>query len=161
MGRTAGRGVLPGHRAGQGLAAVRLGGDGARDRGEREAGVGETEAQRVQMAHETGVDDGHPLVTGDGGEERLRVGGVRGDPDVEAEDPQPTSIDDPGTGGPVRMAVGNRTHSLGPDASAPVICMVGAPLGGTRRAMSAEAIGCREDRVHRPFSRDHDGGTPA
>ena len=63
-------------------------GDGAGDGGGGEAGVGEAEAQGVDVADEAGVDDGDPLVGRDGGEERLGVGGVGGEPHVEAERPQ-------------------------------------------------------------------------
>ncbi|GAB3011751.1 hypothetical protein GCM10023080_093060 [Streptomyces pseudoechinosporeus] len=42
----------------------------------------------MDVAHEAGVDDGDPLVSGYGGEERLGAGRVGGDPHVEAERPQ-------------------------------------------------------------------------
>ncbi len=87
-GRAAACRVLAGDRAGQRLTAAGLCGDGARYRGERKAGVGEAEAQRVQVADEAGVHDGDAPVTGDGREERLRLGGVGCGPDVEAERPQ-------------------------------------------------------------------------
>lgn len=86
--RSAAGGGLAGHRTGQGPTAGRLGGHGARDRGDREAGVGQAEAQRVQVADEAGVDQGDALVTGYLGEERLGVGRVVGDPHVVAEGPQ-------------------------------------------------------------------------
>ena len=52
----------------------------------------------MDVAHEAGVDDGDRLVSGYGGEERLGVGRVGGDPHVEAERPQIALEDDPGTG---------------------------------------------------------------
>ncbi len=75
-------------RAGQRRTGHGPGGDGTGDRGGVEARVGQAEPQRVDVAHEAGVDDGDPLVGGDGGEERLGVGRVGGDPHVEAERPQ-------------------------------------------------------------------------
>ncbi|GDY78520.1 hypothetical protein SAV31267_080050 [Streptomyces avermitilis] len=88
-GGTAGRrGALPGQGAGQRLPGAGLGRYGAGQRGGLETRVGETEAQRVEVAHEAGVDDRDPLVRRHGGEERLCVTGVGGDPHVEAERPQ-------------------------------------------------------------------------
>ncbi len=81
-------GVLSGQGPRQRLAGGGLDRDRAGHRGGREAGVGESEAQRVQMAHEPGVDDGDPLGRRYGGEECLGVTGVGGDPHVEAEGPQ-------------------------------------------------------------------------
>ncbi len=82
------RRALAGHRAGEGVAAGLLGGDGAGDGGDREAGVGEAEAQRVHMPHEPGVDHGDPVPRGHPGEQRLGLGGAGGDPYVEAEGAQ-------------------------------------------------------------------------
>jgi len=42
----------------------------------------------VDVSHETGVDEGDPLVRRDGGKERVGVGRVGGGPYVEAERPQ-------------------------------------------------------------------------
>lgn len=155
--RTAARGVVAGHRAGQGLAAGRLGRDGARDRGEREAGVGETEAQCVQVAHEAGVDHGDPLVARNLGEERLGIGGVGGDPYVEAEGPQitldrrsgdrltgedggrqPNSL--PGC----RRAGAGHVHGGG----APLAAPVGRHVGRGYRMPG----GCRSPPVHGPIN---------
>ncbi|CAM5620359.1 hypothetical protein SALBM217S_04806 [Streptomyces griseoloalbus] len=83
-----GGGVLAGHRAGQGLAAGPLGGDGAGDRGEREAGVGQAEPQGVHVSDEPGVDERDPVLTGDPGEQRLGLRGAGGGPHVEAEGAQ-------------------------------------------------------------------------
>jgi len=51
------------------------------------------------------------------------------------------------------MAVDNRTHSLGADALAPVNVHGGdAPWLHQAGGMTAEAIGCPEAAVHRPFT---------
>ncbi len=94
--RAAVRGALPGHGPGERLPGGRLGGDGAGYCGEREARVGQAEAQRVEVADETGVDQGHAPVgrhgreqgLRHGREQGLRLGGVGGHAHVEAEGPQ-------------------------------------------------------------------------
>ncbi|GHF83330.1 hypothetical protein GCM10018787_35150 [Streptomyces thermodiastaticus] len=65
------------------------------------------------------------------------------------------------------MAVDNRTHSLVTTPDASVMCMLGYRLSRAPGGMSAEAIGCRDVRVHRPSAsrpppcrslrRDHHG----
>ncbi|CAM5612575.1 hypothetical protein SCANM63S_08508 [Streptomyces canarius] len=87
-GRTAGRGGLAGHGPGERRPGVRLGGDGTGDGCDREARVGQAEAQRVDVADETGVDEGHAPAGRHGREQGLRLGGVGGHAHVEAEGPQ-------------------------------------------------------------------------
>lgn len=97
-GALPGGGVLAGHRAGQGLASGALGGDGAGDRGEREAGVGQTEPQGVHVSDEPGVDQGDPFLPGDLGEQCLGLRGGGG-PHVEAEERRSPSVTSRGPGG--------------------------------------------------------------
>lgn len=87
-GGTAVGGGLAGHGPGEGLPGCGLGGDGAGHGAEREARVGQAEAQRVEVADEAGVDQGHAPVRRYGGEQGLRLGGVGGHAHVEAEGPQ-------------------------------------------------------------------------
>ncbi len=76
--------------------AAGVGGDGAGHGGEREARVGQAEAQRVRVADEAGVDRGRAPVGGNRGEQGLRLGGVGGHAHIEAEGPQIALGDDPG-----------------------------------------------------------------
>ncbi len=87
-GRAPAGGGLPGHRPGQRLPAGPLRGDGAGYGGDREAGVGQTQPQGVQVADESGVDDGDPLVAGHPGDQGLGGGGVGGRAHGEAQGPQ-------------------------------------------------------------------------
>ncbi len=75
-------------RAYQGRTGLRLGGERAGDCGGGEARVGQSEPQRVQVAHEARVDEGDPAAGRDGGEECCGVTGVGGGEHVEAQGPQ-------------------------------------------------------------------------
>ncbi len=157
QGGAAAGGVLAGHRPGQGLAAGGLCGDGARDRGEREAGVGEAEAQRVHVPHEPGVDQRDPFVARHAGEQGLGLGGVGRGPHVEAEGAQITL--DRRTGDRLTGEDGGRQPNSLPGyrrVRAGAVTWWGRRAGGSRAALSAEAIGCREGRVHHPFGRSID-----
>ncbi|GHF26938.1 hypothetical protein GCM10010218_04830 [Streptomyces mashuensis] len=139
-------------RAGLGLRAER-----ALDRGRREAGVGEGQAQGVDVAGEAGVDDGDPLGGRDGRELGGQGAGVTRRADGEAQRPQ--VVLEGGAGGRRTGEDGGRqTNSLlgswrgrrgarrGPGA--------GARRAGPRRSgaaacgTSAEAIGSTEGTVH-------------
>ncbi|GAA2970757.1 hypothetical protein JCM13580A_07600 [Streptomyces drozdowiczii] len=74
--------------ADQGGARLGLCGEGAGHGSGGEAGVGQGEPEGVPVADEAGVDEGDPLCSGDGGQQRGRFRDVGGRVDVESQRPQ-------------------------------------------------------------------------
>ncbi|MDH6223342.1 hypothetical protein M2169_000312 [Streptomyces sp. MJP52] len=148
--RVHGGGVGPGGGTGQGAARLRPHGDRAGDRGDGEPGVGEAEAQGVDVSHEPGVDDGDAPVGGDGGEERLRLTHVGGGPHLEAEGPE--IVRQGGSGHRLAGDDGGRQPYSLPGGAA--LLGAGDIRGGSPRTVaggvSAEAIGSPDVRDHRP-----------
>lgn len=105
----------------QGAARLGLGGERARDGGGGEARVGQPEPQRVDVAHETRVDEGDPAACRDGGEERCGVTGVGGGLHVEAQGPQIVRERRPGY------------RRTGEDGGRQTNSLLGTDVDGTRR----------------------------
>ena len=134
-----------GQGAGQRRAGLGLDGEGARDGGGREAGVGQREAQRVHVAEEARVDEGDALTCRDLGEQAGQVVGEEGLLHVETQRAQVGS----------ELRAGHRR--TGKDGGRQTNSLLATDMAEVRRPGPAQGRAARRQRLSDARKREFTG----